>query len=69
MASRVALVWPSLEYLPSYTAALQRGWSPDNIRGIEAAREQLASIAEDPRAFVLGMVALVGITVWLGAKS
>ena len=57
MASRVALVWPSLEYLPSYTAALQRGWSPDNIRGIEAAREQLASIAEDPRAFVLGMVA------------
>ena len=36
------LVWPAPEYLPSYIAALERGWSPDNIRGIEATHEQLA---------------------------
>src|SRR5438128_9182271 len=26
------LVWPSSEYLPSYVTALERGWSPDNLR-------------------------------------
>lgn len=57
MDTRVTLVWPSLEYLPSYTAALRQGWSPDNIRGIEATHEQLAAIAEDPQAFVSSMVA------------
>jgi hypothetical protein len=42
--SSLALVWPSTVHLPSYVAALERGWSPDNIRGIEATREQLAAI-------------------------
>jgi predicted acetyltransferase len=50
------LVWPAPEYLPSYTAALRRGWSPDSIRGIEATREQLAAIGEDPRAFLSSLV-------------
>ena len=27
------LVWPSLQYLPSYVTALERGWTYDNIRG------------------------------------
>ena len=35
------LVRPSCEYLASYTATLERGWSPDNVRGVEAAREEL----------------------------
>lgn len=46
------LVRPTLEHLPGYVAALQRGWSPDNIRGAAAAREALARIEKDPRAFV-----------------
>jgi hypothetical protein len=30
--------------------ALERGWSPDNIRGADAAREELDAIRKDPRA-------------------
>jgi predicted acetyltransferase len=56
MASGAILVWPSLEYLPGYEAALRRGWSPDNIRAIEATREQLAAIAEDRQAFLTSLV-------------
>ena len=52
----VRLVWPATEYLASYVAALERGWSPDNIRGIEATREQLAAIAKDPAAFLSSLV-------------
>ena len=46
------LVVPSLAQLDAYADALARGWSPDNIRLEEAAREELALIAEDPAAFV-----------------
>ena len=52
----MTLVWPSLEYLPSYVAALERGWSPDNLRGQIAAREELARIAADANAFLAGLV-------------
>lgn len=50
------LVWPSREYLPGYIAALERGWSPDNIRGQVAAREELARIATDADAFLASLV-------------
>jgi predicted acetyltransferase len=50
------LVWPSREYLPGYAAALERGWSPDNVRGEMAAREQLQRIAADPDAFLASLV-------------
>jgi len=50
------LVWPSREHLPGYIDALERGWSPDNLRGEAAAREQLARIAADPDAFLAGLV-------------
>ncbi|SJZ50158.1 Predicted acetyltransferase [Enhydrobacter aerosaccus] len=46
------LVVPSLEYLDGYVAALQRGWSADNVRLETAAREELAAITADPDAFV-----------------
>jgi predicted acetyltransferase len=46
------LVRPSIEHLNSYTAALSRGWSPDNIRGAAAAQEQLARIAVDAPGFI-----------------
>ena len=44
----LALVLPTPERLPGYVAALQRGWSPDNIRAAAAAQEALAQIAIDP---------------------
>ena len=46
------LVIPSLERLPGLVDALERGWSPDNIRGAAAARDALAEIAKDARAYV-----------------
>ena len=49
------LVRPSHEYLSSYTAALQRGWSPDNVRGPAAANEELDRIAADSDAFLASL--------------
>ncbi len=48
------LVWPSRQYLPSYVAALERGWSPDNLRQV-ASGEELEQIAADPDAFLIGL--------------
>jgi len=53
--SPMHLVRPALEHLASYTAALERGFSPDNARPAETIREQLAQIAADPAAFVASM--------------
>lgn len=50
------LITPTLERLPAYAAALHRGWSPDNIRGEVATREQLAKIEADPSSFVAQQV-------------
>lgn len=50
--SLMQLVRPSMQYLPSYVAALKRGWSPDNIKGAAASMEQLAQIEKDPRSFL-----------------
>jgi RimJ/RimL family protein N-acetyltransferase len=50
------LIWPSLDRLPGYVDALERGWSPDNLRGAARAQEQLTHIAEDPAAFVASLV-------------
>lgn len=49
------LVTPSREHLPAYIAALERGWSPDNVLGKAAADAQLARIAGDADAFLAGM--------------
>ncbi len=51
----VALLVPDLAHLPAYADALHRGWSPDNVRGADAAREHLDAIAADPAAFVAGL--------------
>ena len=50
------LVWPAREYLGSYVEALERGWSPDNVRGEAAAREELERIAADADGFLASMV-------------
>src|SRR3954470_23194419 len=52
----MTLVWPAREYLASYTAALERGWSPDNLRGEAEAREELARIAAGPDRFLASLV-------------
>jgi predicted acetyltransferase len=49
------LVWPGLQFLPSYIGALQQGWSPDNLRP-EASLEHLARIELDPGRFVEALV-------------
>jgi predicted acetyltransferase len=49
------LVWPAKQYLASYTDALKRGWSPDNLRP-QASLEELAEIERDPIAFVAEQV-------------
>jgi predicted acetyltransferase len=45
------LVWPAHEHLASYVDALERGWSPDNLRP-EAGLEELESIRQDPELFL-----------------
>ena len=50
------LVWPSSLHLPGYVSALERGWSPDNVRGDAAAKEELARIAADPEDFLARQV-------------
>ena len=50
------LDWPTAEHLPSYIAALQSGWSADNLRGAVAAAEELERIAADPAGFLAGMI-------------
>ena len=50
------LVWPARKHLPSYIDALERGWSPDNVRGLAAAQEELARIKADADAFLASLV-------------
>ena len=45
------LVWPAVEYLSSYTEALEKGWSPNNLRA-EAGRDELARIRSNPSRFL-----------------
>ena len=52
MTAAVRLVKPARAHLPAYRAALERGWSPDNVRLAETAREHLLRIAEDSAAFL-----------------
>lgn len=46
------LVWPCREFLPAYVDALQRDWSPDNLRGAAAARDELDQIQRDADAYL-----------------
>jgi predicted acetyltransferase len=40
---------PTLDLLPRLVAALEAGWSPDNVRGRSAADEALRAIAQNPQ--------------------
>jgi predicted acetyltransferase len=48
------LVLPTEHHLPSYAAALERGWSADNLRPA-AAQEELARIRTDAQSFLASM--------------
>jgi len=48
----VELRQPTLESLPAFVGALERGWSPDNFGGEESARRMLGEIQRDASAFV-----------------
>lgn len=48
----IQLVTPTEAHLASYTAALERGWSPNNERGLAATNEELALIRDNPKSFV-----------------
>ena len=50
------LVWPAERYLSSYVDALERGFSPDNVRGPDAIGEELEEIRTDPVAFLARQV-------------
>jgi predicted acetyltransferase len=52
----LALVAPTIGHLPGYIDALERGWSPDNVRGVVAAQEEITQIEHDPAAFVASLV-------------
>ncbi|MEO1549931.1 MAG: GNAT family N-acetyltransferase [Pseudomonadota bacterium] len=47
----MTLLKPSIDHIPAYVSALQKGWSPDNLR-TEAAQEQLQKIEKDAATFV-----------------
>jgi predicted acetyltransferase len=51
----VNLVQPAIAYLGSYSDALRRGWSPDNVRGAAAALDELQQIESDPIKFLDGL--------------
>jgi predicted acetyltransferase len=47
----ISLITPSLAYLPSYIAALHKGWLPNNMRE-QSAAEELARIDADAQGFI-----------------
>ncbi len=53
----VTLVTPARGHLARYIAALETGWSPDNLRPA-AAQEQLAAIARDADGFLASLIDL-----------
>jgi predicted acetyltransferase len=50
------LVWPAAEFLDSYVEALERGWSPENVRGEVAAREALDRIRGNAVRYLASLV-------------
>ena len=54
--SEAKLVRPARPYLDQYKDALNRGWSPDNVRGRAAAEEQIRRIEANPDQFLSSLV-------------
>lgn len=56
----VSLVQPTLERLPAYVTALERGWTMDYLRGEAGRRDELARATADPQGFVDAQTDRVG---------
>jgi predicted acetyltransferase len=54
-AQDLQLLRPTEPYLNAYIAALEQGWSADNVRGAAAAREEMAEIERDAIGFLAAM--------------
>jgi RimJ/RimL family protein N-acetyltransferase len=54
------LAWPSVELLPHFQAALERGWSRNNVMAERTRHQDLEKIHADPQAFVASLVNLEG---------
>ncbi|MBT2188417.1 GNAT family N-acetyltransferase [Sphingobium nicotianae] len=52
MSGTFSLVVPSMDHLPAYRAALEMGWSPNNIDGEKTRLAELAAIDSDAPAFL-----------------
>lgn len=52
----LTLVWPARDYVDGYRSALERGWSPDNVRGDQARLEELTAIASDVDRYLARLV-------------
>lgn len=52
MTDNAKLVTPSLDAVPAYVDALERGWNPDNMRGRAGAADHLRRIQEDTVGFL-----------------
>jgi predicted acetyltransferase len=55
---QLSLLEPSLELLPAYAAALEQGWSPNNVRDVS--QEHLADIRADAAAFIASLLRQTG---------
>jgi predicted acetyltransferase len=53
--SDLVLVRPGPEHLAGYVQALERGWSPSNVRSAETAADERAAIAADAAAFLAAL--------------
>lgn len=68
------LLKPSIDNISAYVSALQKGWSPDNLRP-EAGQEQIARISKDASSFVLNLddptarAGPVTLTDWVGRST
>jgi predicted acetyltransferase len=64
---RLALLRPSLDRLPGYVDALERGWQPDESRDIR--QETLFSAQFDPAGFVANLLESSGTFVTMDGRS
>jgi predicted acetyltransferase len=53
---KLQLVWPTTNYLQSYIAALEQGWSANTMAGPEFAKKELDQINENADAFLASLV-------------
>jgi predicted acetyltransferase len=53
LTSSTRLLRPTRALVPGCVAALERNWSPDNMRGLAAARDMLERLALDPDRVLL----------------